>query len=101
MALIDTFMLGLLKAIHLGWVGKTAMFLPTIVYSLQPWIFASALKYESMTVMNLLWDVMSDMMVTASGLYFFKEKLSRTKILGVSMAIIAITLMAWPGEELI
>jgi len=101
MALIDTFMLGLIKAISLGWLSSAAMIFPTVMYALQPWIFATSLKHESMTVMNLLWDVISDVMVTASGLVFFKEKLTNTKLLGVCLAIIAVTLMAWPGKELI
>ena len=56
MAGIDVFMLSLLKAINLGWVNKTLIFLPTVIYAMQPWIFLSSLKFESMTVMNLLWD---------------------------------------------
>jgi multidrug transporter EmrE-like cation transporter len=94
MASIDTAMLGLIKAISLGWFPKTAMIIPTAIYALQPWLFSAALKYESMVVMNLLWDVMSDIMVTASGLIIFKEKVSRTKLIGVFLAIVSIFLMS-------
>ena len=94
MASIDTLMLGLIKAISLGWFPKTAMVVPTAIYALQPWIFSAALKHESMVVMNLLWDVLSDVMVTASGLLFFKEKVSSTKMLGVCLACISIILMS-------
>jgi len=93
MALIDVFMLGLLKAMKLGWVSKSLMFLPTIVYSAQPWIFAEALKFESLTVMNLLWDLISDVLVTLTGLYFFNETLSPTKIAGVFLSVISIFLL--------
>ena len=93
MASIDTAMLGFVKAISLGWFPSTAMVIPTVIYALQPWLFSSALKYESMVVMNLLWDVLSDVMVTASGLLFFKEKVSRTKLIGVFLAIVSIFLM--------
>ena len=94
MASIDTAMLGLIKAISLGWFPKTAMIIPTAIYALQPWLFSAALKYESMVVMNFLWDVMSDIMVTASGLIIFKEKVSRTKLIGVFLAIVSIFLMS-------
>lgn len=96
MGVIDTVMLGLIKAIHLGWFNKSIMIVPTFLYALQPWLFATSMQYESMVVMNLLWDVISDVMVTASGLFFFKEKVSRTKMLGVFLAMIAVVLMAWP-----
>jgi len=89
-------MLGLIKAIHLGWFNKYMMIVPTFLYALQPWLFAASMQYESMVVMNLIWDVISDLMVTASGLFFFKEKVSRTKMLGVFLAMIAVVLMAWP-----
>ena len=94
MATVDVFMLGILKAINLGWISKSLIFLPTFIYAMQPWIFLKSLEFESMTVMNLLWDVISDVLVTGTGLYFFKEKLSRTKMLGVGLSLISIMLMS-------
>jgi multidrug transporter EmrE-like cation transporter len=99
MGVIDTVMLGLIKAIHLGWFNKSMMIVPTFLYALQPWLFAASMQYESMVVMNLLWDVISDVMVTASGLLFFKEKVSPTKMLGVFLAMIAVVLMASPESQ--
>ena len=96
MGVIDTTMLGLIKGIHLGWFNKSMMIVPTLLYALQPWIFAASMQYETMVVMNLLWDIISDVMVTACGLIFFKEKISHTKLLGVFLAMIAVVLMAWP-----
>jgi multidrug transporter EmrE-like cation transporter len=93
MAKVDVFMFSLLKAINLGWINKAAIFLPTLIYAMQPWVFLSALKYESMTVMNLLWDVMSDVLVTFTGLFFFKETLTRTKMIGVGFAFVAVFLL--------
>lgn len=97
MASIDTFMLSLLKAIHLGWVEKAFMIIPTIIYACQPWIFLSALKFESMTTMNLLWDVLSDVLVTFTGLYYFREKISQTKLIGVAFSFVAIFLLTYDG----
>jgi multidrug transporter EmrE-like cation transporter len=94
MATIDTFMLGLLKAIKLGWINTNLLFIPGIVYAIQPFIFFKALDVETMTVMNLLWDVLSDLLVTMTGLFFFKEQISHKKMLGVVAAFVAITLLA-------
>ena len=93
MATVDVFVLSLLKAINLGWIGPAMMVLPTLIYAMQPWVFLTSLKYESMTVMNLLWDVMSDLMVTFTGLYFFKETISTTKMVGVGFGLVAVFLL--------
>lgn len=93
MATVDVFMLGLLKAIHLGWINKVFLFLPTLIYAMQPWVFLTSLKFESLTVMNLLWDVLSDLMVTGTGLFFFKETITTTQMVGVGFALIAVVLL--------
>lgn len=97
MATTDAVMLSILKAIHLGWIQKAFMIIPTLMYAFQPWVFLSALKFESMTVMNLLWDVLSDVLVTFTGLYVFKEKISHTKLLGVVFSFISIFLLTYDG----
>ena len=101
MATVDVFMLGILKAINLGWVSKSLIFLPTLIYAMQPWVFLTSLDYESLTVMNLLWDVLSDVLVTMEGLFFFQEKVSRTKMLGVGLSLISVFLLSWNGPELV
>ena len=101
MATVDVFVLGILKAINLGWVSKTLIFLPTLIYAMQPWVFLTSLSHESLTVMNLLWDVISDVLVTVEGLYFFQEKISRTKMLGVGLSLISVFLLSWNGAELV
>jgi multidrug transporter EmrE-like cation transporter len=98
MATVDVFMLGLLKGINLGWVSSTLIILPTIIYAMQPWVFLASLKFESLTVMNLLWDVISDVLVTAMGLFFFKEQITRTKMIGVAFSFVSIFLLTYPGE---
>jgi multidrug transporter EmrE-like cation transporter len=90
MATVDVFMLGLLKAIHLGWINKVAIFLPTLLYAMQPWVFLASLQFESLTVMNLMWDVISGLFVTITGLYFFNEKLKYSQVIGVGFAFVAI-----------
>lgn len=100
MASIDVFMLGILKMISTGAIKNMWwMTLPTIVYAFQPWIFLQSLRVESMIVMNLLWDLISDVLVTGSGLLYFKEKLSQTKTIGVIFSLIGIYLMSCEKAE--
>jgi multidrug transporter EmrE-like cation transporter len=64
-----------------------------IVYSFQPLIFLKSLNSETLTIMNLSWDLISDVLVTGIGLYYFKESLSNTKLYGVILSVISIILM--------
>ncbi|NBO60709.1 MAG: hypothetical protein EBU82_07035 [Flavobacteriia bacterium] len=94
MASIDSTMLTLIKYIsthekHVGWI-----ILPMIVYSLQPVLFYLSMKYETLTVMNLLWDVISDVVITFIGIMIFKEQIGPYKKLGVIFSFFSIILMS-------
>jgi multidrug transporter EmrE-like cation transporter len=100
MALIDGFILSSLKAYHLGWLQwRGIIVLAMLIYSFQPLLFLESLKFNSLTVMNLLWDVMSDVLVTAIGLFYFKEKLTKFKKMGVVLSIISIILLTWKDGD--
>lgn len=94
MASIDTTMLSLIKYIsthkqHIGW-----LVVPMIFYSLQPVLFYMSMQYETLTVMNLLWDVISDVLITTIGLVMFKETIGPYKKLGVIFSFMSILLMS-------
>ncbi len=96
MALIDSFILSGLKEYSLGKIHlKFIVPLGMLIYSLQPVLFLQSLKYETMTVMNILWDVISDLLVTAIGLFYFKEKISTLKMVGLCFAFVAIILLSY------
>jgi hypothetical protein len=60
MAFIDTFVLALFKGYSLGQITWNAVIpFGMLLYSLHPFIFLKSLKYESMTVMNLLFYAMT------------------------------------------
>lgn len=100
MATIDVFMLGLIKSVsqntlkYIRW-----MIVPTVLYAIQPWIFLNSLQFESLTVMNLMWDLISDVLVTLTGLFYFKEKIGPFKTLGVCLSLVAIVLMSIKDGE--
>ncbi len=100
MALIDLFMLGLLKIISKNESRLIRyMIFPTIIYALQPWIFLQSLRFESLTVMNLMWDLISDVLVTVLGLFYFKEEIGPYKKLGVALSLVSIFLMSLSDGE--
>lgn len=100
MAMIDGITLSSLKAYNLGWfTWRGTVILAMLVYSLQPLFFLESLKYNSLTVMNLLWDVMSDVLVTMIGLFYFSEKLTKFKKAGVLLSIVSIFLLTWKDGD--
>lgn len=94
MATIDVFMLSIIKKVSLNSKLLRWMVIPTLIYALQPWIFLQSLQYESLIIMNLLWDLISDILVTLTGLIFFKESIGPYKLIGVILSFISITLMS-------
>jgi drug/metabolite transporter (DMT)-like permease len=95
MASIDVIMLGLIKSVSLDRLKMIRwMIFPTIIYAIQPWIFLESLKYESLIVMNLMWDLLSDVLVTLLGIFYFREKIGRYKQVGVALSLLSIFLLA-------
>jgi len=100
MALMDSVVLSLLKAYNIGWIQWNGVILISmLVYSIQPLIFLESLKGNGLTIMNLLWDVMSDVIVTCIGLFYFSEKLTGIKKVGVSLSIISVILLSWKDDN--
>jgi len=94
MAAIDVIALPLMKATHLGLLKSTWTFpISMIIYSLQPLIFYKSLTVENMGVMNILWDVISDIIVAIVGLFLFGETLNYTQIIGLILSSIGIILL--------
>lgn len=95
MAFSDLFNLGLLKMLRTGQVSNMVWLgLPVLVYALQPVIFFFGLKYTSLTVLNLLWDVISDILVTVAGIFYFKESITFRQTIGIVFAMIAVVLLS-------
>ena len=93
LAFNDVISLGLLKAIHLDWLSSYYFVVPVLLYIVQPFLFFSSLTFESMTVMNIMWDLLSDVLVTVSGVYIFKEKISNSKFMGILLSMVSIYLL--------
>lgn len=96
MAAIDTVVLSWFKGYSLGLIKwRTIIPIGMVLYSFHPIIFLESLKYESMTVMNLLFDVISDLSVTMMGLFYFKENLTTMKKVGLAFAFISVMLLSY------
>uniref|UniRef100_A0A6C0DSH5 EamA domain-containing protein n=1 Tax=viral metagenome TaxID=1070528 RepID=A0A6C0DSH5_9ZZZZ len=94
MAGIDVFTLGIVKHVSGGKLHFWTMGIATAVYAFQPWIFLSSLSGSSLTIMNLMWDLTSDIMVTLVGVFYFREQIGRVRLIGLVLGFIALVLMA-------
>jgi len=99
MASLDVLVLSFLKKYTLGMVSWIYVPLGMIIYGLQPLIFLQSLRFESMTVMNILWDLISDIIVTITGIFYFKEPISSIKQLALGFAFISIVLFAYDEKN--
>ena len=99
MASIDAIVLPIIKYINDGFYPIYLLILPIIIYAFQPILFYMSLKYSTLTSMNILWDLMSDVIVTIIGLVYLKEKLHYTSKWGLIFAFIAIILFAKDGVK--
>ena len=95
MAILDVLTLGITKIININpqryfrWI-----LIPTLLYAIQPWIFLSSLRFETLIVMNLLWDMLSNIFVTVAGFFVFGERLGPYKTLGVILSFVAVIFLS-------
>ena len=99
MASLDVVMMSLGKFAANGKIAHgTALTLGTLAYSLEPYIFFKSLKYESLTAMNLIWDLTSDVIVTILGVFYFGESIKGLRWLAVLFAVFSLGLFAYTDD---
>jgi len=94
LALMDAISFPFVKNVSMG-LNPIWMIVPTILYSFTPYVLLQSLKMESLVIMNLLWDLSSDIVVTLIAVLFFKEHLSPIKMVGVCLSFVSIFLMSY------
>ncbi len=94
MGIVDIFVLSLLKLKYNKAITSQLVFVVAfLLYGFQTLIFYKALGYGSLTQMNVLWDVTSDVFVTIVGIYVFNEAIGYKQQMGILLAIISIILL--------
>lgn len=95
--ILDAIALPVVKGVSTGW-KPLWMALPAVIYAINPFIFLKALSTESLAIMNLVWDLSSDVIVTLIGVFMFKEYIPRTKLIGVVLSFVSLFLMTYEGN---
>lgn len=99
MASLDVVMMSLAKLSRTGKIAYgTALPSATLLYALEPYIFFKSMKYESLTAMNLIWDLSSDIIVTLVGVFYFKESIKGLRWLAVLFALFSLMLFAYTDD---
>lgn len=99
MAVVDIAMMSTLKLTSQGKI-LTAVGLPVAMglYALQPVLFLKGLSFEGMVVMNLVWNLMSNVLVTLQGILIFGESIKGLRWLGIAMSLVALTILAYTND---
>lgn len=95
--LMDSIVLPIIKNVSQGW-NPLWMIVPVLLYGASPFLFLKALEQETLTIMNLVWDLTSDLIVTFIGLVIFAERLPPLKLLGVVFSFMGLFLMTYEGD---
>jgi len=95
--IMDAISLPIIKGVSIGW-NPLYMIVPFFLYASSPFIFLKGLAKESLTILNLVWDLSSDVIVTFIGLFIFAEKISSVKMLGVGLSFVSLLLMTYEGD---
>jgi uncharacterized membrane protein len=90
----DILMMPFVKKIVGGWPFWTIVF-PMLAYALDPLIFYFALKGEGMAIMNLVWNLTSNIVVTLLGVAAFGEIIGTQKTIGIILSFIALFLLTY------
>lgn len=100
LASIDIAMMGTAKMVSEGtlpYYSGTAIAVG--LYALEPLIFIRALDYEGMVITNLVWNLVSNIIVTAQGVFFFGESIKGLKWVGIAMSLVALTILSLTDDN--
>jgi len=102
MALLDVVMMSTVKQVTTGAIPvRTGIPFATLIYALEPMLFWQSMMItgEGITVMNLVWDLTSDVIITILGLVWFGEKVHGLRMVGVCLSLVALTIFATTNND--
>lgn len=99
MAFIDIAMMSTVKMTSTGQL-TTAVGIPLsmILYAFEPIVFLKAMSYQGMVVTNLVWNMMSNIIVTLQGVFIFGESIKGLRWVGIGMSIVALSIFAYTND---
>ena len=100
MALIDIVMMGTVKMVSAGTMSSAfGIPLAVGVYSLEPLVFLKAMNYEGMVATNLIWNLMSNVIVTLQGVLIFGESIAGMRWVGIAMSLVSLAILSYTDDK--
>jgi multidrug transporter EmrE-like cation transporter len=99
MALIDICMMSSIKMVSKGSIPSSwGLPLSVGLYALEPLVFLKAMKHDGMVATNLIWNLMSNVIVTLQGIFVFGESVKGLRWVGICMSILSLFLLAYTDD---
>ncbi|NBR60517.1 hypothetical protein EB118_09735 [bacterium] len=96
LSIIDIAMMGLAKMVKIGSLSwNVGIPVAIAIYALEPIVFLKALDYEGIAVTNLIWNLISNIVVTVQGVIIFGEKIRNIRWVATGMSLVALALFAY------
>lgn len=73
--------------------NKTYLLLYLMLYMIIPFFLIKTLKYEGIGVVNMLWNIISTIVVILIGYYVFSERINHLQYLGIGLGFLSIILI--------
>ena len=81
-----------IKKYHL--TGKIHFFLVTLTgYVLIAFLLLQVLKYEGIGMTNMIWNIMSTIIVLLIGYYIYKEQINNLQLTGILLGMLSILIL--------
>ena len=88
----DVINMSIVKNISIGALTQNWLYFVYILYGFQMIIFYNGVKVAGMSILNLTWNLISNIVITLIGLYYFKENVKHLEIWGILFAMFALFL---------
>jgi drug/metabolite transporter (DMT)-like permease len=95
---VDVLAFGLVKEVDMKELNPYFVVIAMLLYAIQPLILWKALQYETLTIVNIMWNIISSIFIAILGLGLFHEKLSYREQIGCVLGFLTIYLFAFSNE---
>ena len=62
-------------------------------------MFLKAMKYDGMVATNLIWNLMSNVIVTMQGILIFGESIEGLRWVGIGMSLVSLAILSYTGNK--
>jgi EamA domain-containing membrane protein RarD len=100
----DVISFGITKEVFLG-INLSSLYwliIPFLLYGSQILLFYYGLsKINSMAVLNIYWNLISSIIVTLIGIFYYKEQINGLKTIAILLAFLSISIFTIDGLNIL